>query len=66
MGHEGDGALASAGTLVLTWRCARARDVDPVWAMLVVGANPLYVIYALGGAHNDLIMLLADDGRRQR
>jgi hypothetical protein len=24
-----------------------------------VGANPLYVIYGLGGAHNDLIMLLA-------
>jgi alpha-1,6-mannosyltransferase len=23
-----------------------------------VGANPLYVIYGLGGAHNDLIMLL--------
>ena len=29
----------------------------------LVGANPLYVIYALGGAHNDLIMMLADDGR---
>ena len=26
-------------------------------AILVVGANPLYVIYGLGGAHNDLIML---------
>jgi len=51
--------LASAGTLALTWRCARARQLDPVWAILVVGANPLYAIYALGGAHNDLIMLLA-------
>lgn len=50
---------ASAGTLALTWRCARARALDPVWAILVVGANPLYVIYGLGGAHNDLIMLLA-------
>ena len=26
-------------------------------ALLAVGANPLYVIYGLGGAHNDLIML---------
>jgi hypothetical protein len=51
--------LASAGTLALLWRCAKARDLDPVWAILVVGANPLYVIYGLGGAHNDLIMLLA-------
>jgi alpha-1,6-mannosyltransferase len=50
--------LASAGTLALTWRCARARDLDPAWAVLAVGANPLYVIYGLGGAHNDLIMLL--------
>jgi alpha-1,6-mannosyltransferase len=50
--------LASAGTLVLTWRCARARDLDPVWAILAVGANPLYVIYGVGGAHNDLLMLL--------
>jgi hypothetical protein len=51
--------LASAGTLALTWRCARLRDLNPVVAILVVGANPLYVIYGLGGAHNDLIMLLA-------
>jgi hypothetical protein len=51
--------LASAGTLALTWRCARARALDPVLAILAVGANPLYVIYGLGGAHNDLIMLLA-------
>src|SRR5271167_4759259 len=26
--------------------------------MIAVGANPLYLIYGLGGAHNDLIMLL--------
>ncbi len=51
--------LASAGTLVLVWRCAVARELDPVMAILAVGANPLYIIYALGGAHNDLIMLLA-------
>jgi Glycosyltransferase family 87 len=49
--------LASIGTLALTWRCARKRDLDPVWAILAVGANPLYVIYGLGGAHNDLLML---------
>jgi alpha-1,6-mannosyltransferase len=49
--------LASAGTLVLVWRCALVRRVDPVAALLAVGANPLYIIYGLGGAHNDLIML---------
>jgi hypothetical protein len=50
--------LSSAGTLALTWRCARTRDFNPVTAILIVGANPLYVIYALGGAHNDLLMML--------
>jgi hypothetical protein len=50
--------LASAGTLALTWRCARQRDLNPVPALIAVGANPLYVIYGLGGAHNDLIMTL--------
>jgi alpha-1,6-mannosyltransferase len=49
--------VSSAGMLLLVWRCARLREIDPVKAILLVGANPLYVIYALGGAHNDLIML---------
>jgi alpha-1,6-mannosyltransferase len=50
--------LASAGTLALTWRCARVRGLDPRFALLALGANPLYVLYAVGGAHNDLIMML--------
>jgi branched-subunit amino acid transport protein AzlD len=58
-GMKLEALLASAGTLALVWRCARRRGFDPVAAILVVGANPLYVIYGLGGAHNDLIMMLA-------
>jgi Glycosyltransferase family 87 len=58
-GMKLEALAASLGTLALTWRCARARDFDPVWAILAVGVNPLYVIYGLGGAHNDLIMMLA-------
>jgi hypothetical protein len=58
-GMKLEALLASAGTLALVWRCARVRGFDPVAAILVVGANPLYVIYGLGGAHNDLIMMLA-------
>ena len=58
-GMKLEALLASFGTLALTWRCARARGFDPVAAILIVGANPLFVIYGLGGAHNDLIMMLA-------
>lgn len=57
-GAKTQALLASAGTLALTWRCARMRDLDPKLALLIVGANPLYFIYGLGGAHNDLIMTL--------
>lgn len=58
-GMKLEALLASAGTLALTWHCARARGLDPVVAILAVGANPLYVLYGVGGAHNDLIMMLA-------
>jgi hypothetical protein len=57
-GMKLEALLASAGILALVWRCARERELDPVAALLIVGANPLYVIYGLGGAHNDLIMML--------
>jgi hypothetical protein len=50
--------LAGAGTLALTWRCARLRELDPRLALIAVGVNPLWVIFGLGGAHNDLIMTL--------
>ncbi|HEY4894753.1 MAG TPA: glycosyltransferase 87 family protein [Solirubrobacteraceae bacterium] len=58
-GMKVEAMLASAGTLALTWRCARLRGLDPVAAILIVGANPLYIVYGLGGAHNDMIMMLA-------
>ncbi len=58
-GMKLEALLASAGTLALLWRCARLRGFDPVWALLVVGANPLFTIYGLGGAHNDLLMIFA-------
>jgi hypothetical protein len=55
-GMKIEAQLASLGTLVLAWRCARVRGLDPAFALLAVAANPLYLIYGLGGAHNDLIL----------
>ena len=57
-GMKLEALLASAGTLALTWRCARMRGLDQRFALIAVGVNPLWVIYGLGGAHNDLIMTL--------
>jgi hypothetical protein len=58
-GMKVEALVGSAVTLWLVWRCARARGYDPAWALLAVGANPLYIVYGFGGAHNDLLMLMA-------
>jgi alpha-1,6-mannosyltransferase len=57
-GMKLEALFASGATLALTWRCARQRELNPVPALIAVGANPLYIVYGLGGAHNDLIMLV--------
>jgi hypothetical protein len=51
-------ALASGGTLLLIWRCARLRNLNPTRAIAVFGLNPLVTLYGVGGGHNDLLMLL--------
>lgn len=51
-------AAASLGCVALVWRCAKRRDLDPVRAALVVGLNPLVLVWAVGGAHNDLLVTL--------
>ncbi len=51
-------AIASLLMLVLVWKIARVRAVDPVRAVALVGLNPLLILYGVGGGHNDLLMLL--------
>jgi len=50
--------LASLGFIALVWRCARQLGRDPRFAVLFVAANPIFLIYELGGFHNDVFMLL--------
>jgi hypothetical protein len=50
--------LASLAVIALVWRCARQLGRDPRFAVLFVAANPVVLIYALGGFHNDVFMLL--------
>jgi hypothetical protein len=50
--------LASLGIVALVWRGVRRAGGDPVGPALLVGLNPLVVLYAVGGAHNDLLMML--------
>lgn len=50
--------LAAGGCLWLVWRCARRLAIDPVPALLLVGLSPVWLIWMVGGAHNDVLMLL--------
>ncbi|HWC86956.1 MAG TPA: glycosyltransferase 87 family protein [Solirubrobacteraceae bacterium] len=49
---------ASLGFIALVWRCARQLGHDPRFAVLFVAANPVFLIYELGGFHNDVFMLV--------
>ena len=47
---------ASLVALTFVWLCAKRLGRDAVLATLIVGVNPLWIIYGVGGFHNDLVM----------
>ncbi|HEX3909883.1 MAG TPA: hypothetical protein VHW67_04175 [Solirubrobacteraceae bacterium] len=48
---------ASLGTIWLVWKCAKLLGRDPVKAILLVGLNPIVLVWGLGGDHNDFLMV---------
>jgi alpha-1,6-mannosyltransferase len=50
--------LLSGGFAGLVWQCARQLGRDPRFAVLFVAANPIVLIYEIGGFHNDPVMLV--------
>jgi alpha-1,6-mannosyltransferase len=57
LAYKGIAALASLATVALVWNAARLRGLDSGRAAVLVGLNPLLVVYGVGGGHNDLLML---------
>jgi alpha-1,6-mannosyltransferase len=55
-------AVASLATVGLTGRCARRLGRSEAAAVAVVGLNPLWLVWALGGAHNDMLLVLGLTG----
>jgi alpha-1,6-mannosyltransferase len=51
-------ALASLAVILLVWKCARLLGRDPVAAIVLVGLNPIVLVWGLGGDHNDFLVLL--------
>jgi hypothetical protein len=52
-------ALASLAIVWFVWDSARRLRVEPLPAAMLVGLNPLVLVWAVGGAHNDLIVVAA-------
>src|SRR4051794_40161991 len=50
--------LAACGCLALTAAIARRLERPAATAVAFVGLNPLFLAYAVGGGHNDLLMLV--------
>lgn len=49
--------LVSLGLVGLVWASARRLGVAPLGPALFVGLNPFLLLYGVGGAHNDLLMM---------
>lgn len=54
--------LLSLCFVALVWQCARQLGRDPRFAVVFVALNPIYLIYAVGGFHNDFFMLVPSMG----
>src|SRR3954447_6632928 len=52
-------AAASLGCVALVASCARPLGAEPLRAAAFVGLNPLLLVWAVGGAHNDLLATVA-------
>jgi hypothetical protein len=51
-------AAASLGCVALVWRIARQMERPPAVAAAAFGLNPVLLVWTVGGAHNDILMLL--------
>ncbi|MBV9213205.1 MAG: DUF2029 domain-containing protein [Actinobacteria bacterium] len=50
--------LASLGCVALVWDSTRRLGRNPVPAVLFYGLNPVLLVFAVGGGHNDILMVL--------
>jgi hypothetical protein len=51
-------AAAGLGCVGLVWAAARRLGRPPLAAAMFIGLNPVLLVYAIGGGHNDVLMML--------
>jgi hypothetical protein len=56
---KGLSAAASLGAVWLTARAVQRMGRSPAFAVAFLGLNPVLLVLAVGGAHNDTLLLLA-------
>ena len=49
--------LASLATIFLVYRCAELLGRNPLTAAVIVGINPIVLLWGLAGDHNDFLMI---------
>ncbi len=49
---------ASLAIILLVWKCARLFGREPIGAIVLVGLNPIVLVWGLGAGHNDFLMIL--------
>jgi alpha-1,6-mannosyltransferase len=50
--------VLSLTLIAIVCACLRRTGRDPRYAAVLIGLNPIYLIYAVGGFHNDFFMLV--------
>lgn len=58
-------AVAALAAVAAVASAARAAGRDPLPPALIIGLNPLWLVWAVGGAHNDVLMALGLAGAIQ-
>jgi Glycosyltransferase family 87 len=48
----------SLALIAIVCTCLRRAGRDPRYAAVLIGLNPIYLVYAIGGFHNDFFMLV--------
>jgi hypothetical protein len=52
-------AVTTLACVAFTWSCAQMLGRQPMRAALLVGLNPLVLVFGVGGGHNDALLALA-------
>jgi hypothetical protein len=57
LAYKAIAAISSLVIVVVVWKASRLRGLNPVRAVVIMGLNPVILVYGVGGGHNDLLML---------